>query len=319
MSEQTFVKPRTISILVLTLVLGLTACGEKESKKPASQVAAKVNAEEISVHQINYVLSHTAALANVPAEKAPVVRREVLNKLIDQQLAVEQAIEQKLDRSPEVLMAVEAARRDVLARAYIEQVASKQPKPSDEDAKKYYAENPALFAERRIYNIQEIVLPATEAVMPQLRAMVDSGKSMEDIATWLKNQNVKFGGAGATRTAEQIPLELLSKVHQLKDGQGAILQNGTTITIMRIVSSQTSPIAESDALPRIQMFLTNKSGTAAAERELKELKAKAKIAYQGEFADVANVPPVPAAPSATEPPTISGADTVIEKGAASLK
>lgn len=312
MRKQTLASSLKISTIVLSLALGLSACGDKEAKKPASQIAAKVNAEEISVHQINYLLSRTPAMANVPADKASQVRREVLNKLIDQQLAVEQAVEQKLDRSPEVLMAIESARRDVLARAYIEQVAAKLAKPTEEDAKKYYTENPALFAERRVYNIQELVVPTNDAVAAPLHQMVDGGKSLEEIAVWLKGQNIKFGGAGATRTAEQIPLELLGKVHQMKDGQSTLLQNANNITVMRIVSSQTAPISENDALPRIQMFLANKNATAAAERELQELKAKAKISYQGEFAEGAATPQ-----AAPETPAV--AEAVIEKGAAGLK
>ena len=90
-------------------------------------------------------------------EAAPKIRREILDKLVDQELAVEQAVEKKLDRSPEVLMAIENARREILARAYVEQITASMPKPTVDEAKKYYAENPQLFAERRIYNIQEIV------------------------------------------------------------------------------------------------------------------------------------------------------------------
>ena len=41
-------------------------------------------------------------------------RREVLDRLVDQELAVEKAIEKKLDRSPEVLLALENARREIL-------------------------------------------------------------------------------------------------------------------------------------------------------------------------------------------------------------
>lgn len=85
----------TLSILALSLAIGLAGCGSKDDKKPASQVAAKVNAEEISVHQINFVLSRSGA-GNVTPEQAPKVRREVLEKLVDQQLAVEQAIEKSL-------------------------------------------------------------------------------------------------------------------------------------------------------------------------------------------------------------------------------
>ena len=144
--------------LFVSLALGLAACNSKEAEKPASQIAAKVNSGEISVHQINYILSRTGAGASTP-EMAPKMRREVLDRLVDQELAVEQAIERKLDRSPDVLMSIENARREILARAYVEQVAAAMDKPTVDEAKKYYAEHPQLFAERRIYNIQEIVLP----------------------------------------------------------------------------------------------------------------------------------------------------------------
>ena len=155
-------------MLFLSLALGLAGCGSKETEKPASQVAAKVNSGEISVHQLNYILSRTGANTGTP-EAAPKIRREVLDRLVDQELAVEQAVEKKLDRSPEVLMAIENSRREILARAYIEQITAATPKPTADEAKTYYAEHPQLFAERRIYNIQEIVLPATAGVTNELR------------------------------------------------------------------------------------------------------------------------------------------------------
>src|SRR6478736_2901292 len=99
-----FSKIITSQICLVGVVLGLAACGSKEVEKPVGQIAAKVNSGEISVHQLNYVLTRTGASASSP-ETAPELRREVLDKLIDQELAVEKAVEKKLDRSPEVLMA----------------------------------------------------------------------------------------------------------------------------------------------------------------------------------------------------------------------
>ena len=312
--------------LFVSLALGLAACNSKEAEKPASQIAAKVNSGEISVHQINYILSRTGAGASTP-EMAPKMRREVLDRLVDQELAVEQAIERKLDRSPDVLMSIENARREILARAYVEQVAAAMDKPTVDEAKKYYAEHPQLFAERRIYNIQEIVLPATPGIADELREMLNGGKSMEDIANWLKGKDIKFAGGSAARSAEQIPLELLPKIHPLKVGQGLLMEGPQSITVMRLAASQSVPISEEAALPRIQQFLGNQRTAEAAKQEIKALKAKAKITYMGEFADggsttsqAAAAPAAPAvAPAAGPVASKSAVDINVEKGVAGLK
>ena len=83
------------------------------------------------------------------------------------------------------------------------------------------------------------------------------------------------------------------------------------------------PVNETAALPQIQQFLSNQRKAEAAAQELKQLKAKAKITYMGEFANSegsaaapqAATAPAPADVSAPRPPT----DAAIEKGVAGLK
>lgn len=310
--------------LIVSLALGLAACNSKEAEKPASQIAAKVNSGEISVHQINYILSRTGTGTNT-AEMAPKIRRQILDRLVDQELAVEQAVEKKLDRSPDVLMAIENARREILARAYVEQITAAMAKPTVDEAKKYYTEHPQLFAERRIYNIQEIVLPVTAGIAGELRELLNAGKSMEDIANWLKGRDIKFAGGSATRPAEQIPLELLPKIHSLKAGQGLLMEGPQSITVMRLAASQSVPVSEDVALPRIQQFLGNQRAAEAAKQEFKTLKANAKITYMGEFADTGSsaasqATTVPAAAHAPDAgASKSAADIAVEKGVAGLK
>lgn len=324
---------KTISlVLSFPLIAGLAGCGNKESTKPAGQIAAKVNSGEISVHQVNYVLSRTPA-ASKP-EAAPKLRREILDRLIDQELAVEQAVEKKLDRAPDVLMTIENARREILARAYVEQIAAELPKPTVAEAKEYYAAHPQLFAERRIYNIQEIVLPSSEGIADQLGEMLQKGSSMEEIANWLKGKNIKFAAGSATRPAEQIPLEILPKIHPLKVGQGMIMQAPQSITVMRLAGAQSVPVAEDVALPRIQQFLANQRTSEAAKKEFKMLKANAKITYMGEFADASpgttETKPASATASdtaatasnagkASPAASTSATDIAIDKGVAGLK
>jgi EpsD family peptidyl-prolyl cis-trans isomerase len=304
-----------LKTLTIALAIGLAACDNKE-KAPASQLAASVNATEISVHQINFVLGRSNAV--LTPEEAPRARREVLDKLIDQQLAIEQALEQKLDRTPEVLMALEAGRREILARAYVEQIVAAQPRPTVTEAKKYIADHPQLFAERRIFSIQEIILPAASGVMPDLREMLNNGTSMDEIASWLKRKDIKFSGNKATRAAEQIPLDMLPKLQALKDGQGLLLENTETITVMRLVASQAAPVAESVALPRVQQFLGNQRASEAVSNEFKQLKAKASISYQGEFAS--ELPASPATASVVAPAAAPVTLTPnLEKGVAGIK
>src|SRR5438105_6093677 len=96
------------ALLLAGLVVGLAAlggCGRGGETKAASQVAAKVNSEEITVHQVNNVL---ARAQNVPPEQAARAKREIVDRLIDQSLAKQQALEKKLDRSPNVVQALEA-------------------------------------------------------------------------------------------------------------------------------------------------------------------------------------------------------------------
>ncbi|QDQ26667.1 peptidyl-prolyl cis-trans isomerase, EpsD family [Chitinimonas arctica] len=305
-----------LPLLAIPLLLSVTACGGKD-EKTASQVAAKVNDDEISVHQINFVLSRSGANAPTP-EAAAKLRREVLDKLVDQQLVVAQAVEKKLDRSPAVVMALEAARRDVLARAYIEQLSAAVAKPSTEEAKKYFQEHPQLFGERRIYNIQEVVFPTAPGLKGEVEAQVAAGKPIEEIAAWLKSKNIKFAGGGATKPAEQIPLELLPKVHALKDGEGMVVEAPQTITAMRVIASQAAPVTEAEALPKIQQFLFNQRAGESTGKELAQLKAKAKISYAGEFAGTAPAAPA-AAPAAAETAAAPASDASIEKGVAGLK
>ncbi len=308
------------AILSATLVLGLTACGNKDDKKAATQVAAKVGSEEISVHQINQVLSRSSSAGASPAA-VQAMSREVLEKLIDQQLAVEQATDDKLHRSPEVVAQIEAARRDILARAYMQKVAANVPKPDAQEVKKYYAEHPALFSERRIFNVQEIVTPTAPGLADQIRALVAAGKPIVEVAKWLKSKDIKFDGGSATRAAEQIPLERLTQIHALKDGQSILLESPQTITVVRVASSQSSPVAEAAALPRIEQFLTNQRASAAVTTNIKQLRAAAKITYMGEFAKAGGTATAPPAVVPEPVPSFAAPDnaSAIEKGVAGLK
>jgi EpsD family peptidyl-prolyl cis-trans isomerase len=275
------VLPRISFGALLIAVLFAAGCGDAK-KPPATQVAARVNSQEITVHQVNSILARTP---NVDAAAAPAVKRQVLDRLIDQQLAVQQALHKKLDRTPSVQQALEAARSDILSRAYLEQIALTTVKPNAEDVKKYYAEHPELFAQRRVYSLEEITVAAPEAsVVAELRQRAAKARSLKEVADWLQSKNARFAPSRGVRAAEQIPLELLPKLQAAKDGENVFVEHKDGVQVFRILASKLEPVDEAQATPRIEQFLTNRRTTEAIANDLKQLKAGAEIEYQGEFA-----------------------------------
>jgi EpsD family peptidyl-prolyl cis-trans isomerase len=273
---------RTVLFAAALGAAALTGCGgpKDEAKKAASQVAARVNSDEITVHQINHALSRTP---NVSPELADRVKTEILSRLIDQQLARQQAIEKKLDRSPAVQQAIEAARSEILARAYTEQIAAAQPRPTADETKRYYAEHPELFAQRRVYVLEEMNFVSDKPVGAELREQAKS-RSMPDIAEWLKSKEIRYTANRGIRAAEQLPLEVLPKLQGAKNGEIVLVENGASHHVIRVAASRVEPVDEATATPRIQQYLSNRRAREAIDKELKQLKTGAKIEYLGEFA-----------------------------------
>jgi EpsD family peptidyl-prolyl cis-trans isomerase len=296
------------------VVVALTACGKAE-QKTSTQVAAKVGSEEVSVHQVNQVLQRLN-----PGEASPeallTIKQGILEKLIDQELAIEQATANKLHRLPEVVAQIDAARREVLVRAYMQKIGASQAKPSPDEIKKYYAEHPQLFSQRRIFTVQEIVVPVAQGVEEQMRRFAASGRSIEEASTWLNDQNIKFNAGGATRAAEQIPLDLLGQMHALKDGQSIVVMNAQAVTLLRVSSSEQVPLNQAEANTRIEQFLMNQRMTEAVAADLKQLRSSTKIAYVGDFSKVAQRSASPSSPST---PNTPNTQTVIEKGVAGMR
>lgn len=265
--------------LLLVLIV-TTGCGKKE--EAATQVAAKVNGDEITVHQINNILTRSQ---NITSEVSVQAKREILHRLVDQQLVRQKAIEKKLDRSPNVMQTIEVAKSEILARAYLEQIAAALPQPAPWEIQKYYSEHPELFVQRRLFDIEEFVLVAEDEVAAGLHEQVSRARSMQEIAAWLRSHGTNFVANYGVRAADQISLEILPKVQAMKEGQIQLNDaGGGRFQVIRLVASKEDPMDEATAAPRIGQFLLNLRSSEMIAKEMKQIKEHAKIEYVGEFA-----------------------------------
>lgn len=275
--------PARLVFAALLPALALSAaCGKNEDKQVATQVAAKVNGDEITVHQINHAL---AQRENVTPEVAAQAKREILDRLIDQHLATQKAIENKLDRAPHIVQAIEATKREILARAYLEQLATKLPRITPAEIKSFYAEHPELFAQRQLFDMEEFVLATQADVAEGLRQKLAEARSMGEVANWLRSREVNFVANYGVRASEQISVEILPAITAMKQGEIRLFDTGGgRYQVIRLVSTKPSAMDETNASLRIEQYLINRRAGELLANQMKLLREHSKIEFLGEFA-----------------------------------
>jgi EpsD family peptidyl-prolyl cis-trans isomerase len=311
---------RVASLCVVALLVGaLAGCGDKDTKKSASQVAVKVNKEEISVHQLNDLLARGG---NIPQEQLKNVSAMALERLIDQELMVQQAKERKLDRDPRVVQAVEAAHRDILARFYGEQVASGASRPTGTQVDTFYNDNPALFAKRRIYSLQEVNIQAAPERIEEVSKHLQGGGTIQQIKDWLTAQNIQFQANSGVKPAEQVPPEVLKGLSRLNPGQAFVGRTPAGLVLLFVEAAREEPVDRARAKPAIENLLLNQARNELVKSEVKRLREVAAIEYVGDFVPAEKAAPeqAPAAPEKAAAPSPDDAvRSAIEQGAAKLK
>lgn len=263
-----------IHVVVLTLLttVGLSACGNKDKK--SGQALVKVNGEEITVLQINDELKR----AGVKAEQQEIAAKQLLESLIDRQLIMAEAVRSKIDRTPEVVQAIERAKAQIIAQAYLKSIAGKITKPSISEINEYFQQHPEYFSQRKQYDIQQLIF-ATKDFSNELKSAIDAAKSLDSIVTWLDGQKVKYARGKMSRNTSDLPEPIVAKLKEMKKGQLFIVNEGDKSMLNYIADIKSSPVAVKDAEPQIEQYLINKKTREAADAEITHLRSSAKIVY----------------------------------------
>ena len=144
-----------------------------------------MNGTEISVYQVRTAGSAVGATAGSPSGVA-----QALEKVIDRELLVQKALAASSSATRRSQQSIENARRQVLAQAYLERAAavSAAAGSTRDEVRAFYAENPALFAERRIYRLRELMVSAPAEMIDVLRAEAGKVRDLDELAIWLRSR-----------------------------------------------------------------------------------------------------------------------------------
>jgi len=260
---------RTKALSFLLFATALAGCERVSADRADAQLVARVNGIEISARQVRAGGASSVAQA--------------VEKIIDRELLVQKALEAGLERDPLVKDTIDNARRQVLAQAYIEHAAGGAAKPSREEVRAFYNENPALFAERRIYRMRELVVSAPAEMIDVLRAQAARTAELDELATWLKSRNARFSVATETQPAEQLPLAFLPQLARMKSGDIAVFATPLGASVIQLIHAEQAPLGIEQAAALIEQFLAGRRRLEIAQAEVKRLREGARIEYVAQF------------------------------------
>jgi EpsD family peptidyl-prolyl cis-trans isomerase len=255
-------------IMVALLCAVPLGCQRAEANRPA-QVAAKVNGAEILLGEGKGGPAGSAAQA--------------LETIIERELLAQKALEAGLERDPVIAQSIDHARRQVLAQAWIERTSGAATKPTAEEVRAFYKDNEALFAQRRIYRLHEIVVEAPAEMFDVLRAEAARAADPGEISAWLRARNAKFNEVDLTQPAEQLPLRYLPQLARMKDGEIAVFPSPLGAAVVQLIQASDAPLSEQQAAPVIEQFLAGRKRLEVAAAEVRRLRDSARIEYVGEF------------------------------------
>ena len=259
-------------VLMVVAAVGLTACGNKEKK--AGQSLVRVNGEEITVFLLNEELQR----ANVPSGQQEAASKQLLESLIDRQLLIAEAVRNKIDRKPDVMGAVERAKAQIIAQAYLQGITAKITKPSKAEIDDYFEKHPELFAQRKQFDMKSLLIASTD-LSDELKSTMDSAKSLEEIAAWLVKHDVKYQQGQGSRSSTDLPPEMALKLQSMPKGRLFLVNEGGKTMLVTLVDFKNSPVTAMEAAPQIEQYLINKKIKEAADTEIAHLRSLAKIEY----------------------------------------
>lgn len=280
---------------MLAALAALPGCGDPVSGEgDVTQVAATVNDQEISVPQLQHVVQRQAQGSK---DRSDAVVRQVLSVIVDQELAAQAAREQGLERDPRVIQAAEAAKREVLAKAYQEVLAERAAYPSSDEVDAYYENHPALFSQRRFFQLREVSVAGTEEAMRAVQQQVEATSHPSEAMVAVQASGLQSSVREFTVAPEDVPLLLLERLAKLKDGQSLMVPRPGNGRVLTLLSARQAPLSRDAARASIQAFLLNERRGQAIQDGLKALRSSARIEIKERFAQAAPSGPAASAPN----------------------
>jgi EpsD family peptidyl-prolyl cis-trans isomerase len=269
---------RKLFALGIVLSVVLVACGEK---KDAGHAAMKINGETITVTEMERQMEESGH----SADSGPGITGKMMKSMIDKELMRQAAIKEKLDTDENVRASLAAANRMILATAYMQKQMAAIGKPTEAEVSGYFNQHPEFFGERKLYDLQEVVIKNPGANLAEIKAKVAGGINLKDFLHWLDGKKIPNSSQQFSASSDQMRDEVAKKFKEAHVGQAIILDDSNKTSALFVNSVQPQPVALAQASPIIMKRLFNTRMSDSIEGKIKQLHEQAKIEYVTPFTE----------------------------------
>lgn len=190
--------------LVIVLVFANFAfCAEAENN--TKKVVARVASQDITEAEVLEFIKPFGqqAMMLYGSEQG---RKMIIDDVISMRLYANYAVENGLDKTPEFIETLESAKRAMLAQAAMKEVI-KDLTISDDEAKKFYDENPKFFVQPEKVHARHILV-SDDVTLKKVQEELKTGKSFDVVA---KTYSIDPGSAANGGDLGEFPKGVMVK------------------------------------------------------------------------------------------------------------
>lgn len=261
-------------VAACALAVAAAGCNKAE---PGGQVIAIANGEEITLGELN----EEARARGLPIANNRALRDSVIRDLVDRKLLVQEALRQKLDRTPAHLLAERRLNDMLLSQELITDAQNEAQSPTGDELSQFIKAHPRSFDQRVLISVDQIgFAPVADAKLDKALA---AATSLDQVEAMLNS-----GGVARTRDTVQwdsatLTEDLTARLVALGNDRILLLPQGDRMLAVRVLSITPRPLPESERAAAARDWIARQRTSGVVQQLLQQARSSAKVEYQPDF------------------------------------
>jgi peptidyl-prolyl cis-trans isomerase C len=269
---------RNISILLLTAYcIVLSALGGCASSLQRESILAVVDGEPITERDLEYSLNIAHRREDL-SSGGVLDLSEYIQKLVDDQLIIDEARNTGMDKYPEVQKAVQAyILREAVLKLYNDEITDKVS-ITEKEIENYYKKNFEQF-------LLEIIEVSSEEEANEILEKLKEGSNFEEIAKKYSSHRYKQEGSKIVLRRNSLSTYMAEAISKLKPGElSDVIKTMNKYYIIKLIGRKEAPDEELNSVrSRIEQDIRKQKEKERSDEYLKYLREKANIKIDKEI------------------------------------